>query len=108
MNIYVAITTYNREVSYRKLLKDIQRTKGHHSVSVTVYDDCSDNEYVNKEDGNFVYRFDENQGIPIKVLSHKRGWFNITGSLFQDTSIYNTYKDRNDIQCNLINDIAWK
>lgn len=80
MNIYVAITTYNREESYRKLLKDIEKTKGHHSLFIAIYDDCSDKEYVNKEDGNFVYRFEENQG--------KTGHWKVIDRVLYDASFH--------------------
>jgi len=49
-------------------------------VSVTVYDDCSDNEYVENEDGNFVYRFEENQG--------KTGHWRVIDRVLYDASFH--------------------
>lgn len=81
MNIYVAITTYNREDSYKKLLKDIEKNKGNHSLFIAVYDDYSLPQYVERNDGNLVYRFEENYG--------KMGHWKVIDKVFYDASFEN-------------------
>ncbi len=76
MKIHIAITTFERERELKKLISDIYSQTGGNEINISVYDDCSKDDY--RIDGLNWFRFTTNNG--------KQNYWRVVDRVFQDAS----------------------
>lgn len=87
IDIYIAITTYNRPQDFQKLLEDINRETKDKNVHIHIYDDSS---FVEDSDGSYadflctghydLTRYAKNHG--------KKGYWQIMNDVFRDAETW--------------------
>ncbi len=83
VDIYIAITTYDRQEDLQLLLDDISRETANKNVHIHVYDDCSPMDYsVERSDIKYdITRYSRNHGKP--------GYWSIMNDVFRDAETWN-------------------